>query len=203
MTSERWLTACHEAGHAVATLMRGGGTFVSVTIEPTDEYEGLTHVRVKDWDSPFVSYAGPWAEARARWPLGPPIWEIDEDGGSFDDYVVGALMANPSDFQACIEPPTETEAAIRQEIENYLGDGIQDADAAREQIWNRELEDAWLVIESVARLLMDGTSVTPDIVGALLDAKPQCRIGHRSALRPRCSSPAGMPGPAGEGERHA
>ena len=48
--------------------MRGGGELVSVTIEPTAEYAAHTGLRSKPFDIAFVTYAGPWAEARAQWP---------------------------------------------------------------------------------------------------------------------------------------
>lgn len=34
---ERYLTTCHEAGHVVAALMRGG-ELTSVTVDPTPEH---------------------------------------------------------------------------------------------------------------------------------------------------------------------
>ena len=66
-TDERYITACHEAGHAVAALMRGGGEITSITIEPTADYLGYTWTRIKPFDRAFIIYAGPWAEARAQW----------------------------------------------------------------------------------------------------------------------------------------
>jgi ATP-dependent Zn protease len=48
---DRYLTACHEAGHAVAALMRGGGEVTSISIEPTADHLGITHTRRKTFDN--------------------------------------------------------------------------------------------------------------------------------------------------------
>ena len=81
---QRHLTAHHEPGHAVAALMRGGGELVSVTIEPTAEYAGHTGLRSKPFDIAFVTYAGPWAEARAQWPAEVSLDAEDGDGCVLD-----------------------------------------------------------------------------------------------------------------------
>jgi hypothetical protein len=44
----RAIIAHHEAGHAVAAVMRGGGELMSITIEPTDDHLGYTETRVRD-----------------------------------------------------------------------------------------------------------------------------------------------------------
>lgn len=93
MVEERLLTAHHEAGHAVAALMRGDGELRSITIEPTAAYLGHTGYRGKPCDAAFVTYAGPWAEARAQWPL-PTLEGEDDDGLAFEDYVSGAFPLN-------------------------------------------------------------------------------------------------------------
>jgi ATP-dependent Zn protease len=45
---DRYLTACHEAGHAVAALMRGGGEVTSISIEPTADHLGITQHLTQD-----------------------------------------------------------------------------------------------------------------------------------------------------------
>ena len=169
---ERWLTACHEAGHAVACLMRGGGTFTSVTIERTDDYLGCTFTRLKQWDSQFVSYAGPWAEARAQWPSDLSVGELDDDGGEFNDYIVFALAANPPDLQGYREPTGEIAIAIRKALERDCGDEtIRQMDVARDEIWDRQLEDMWPVMLSVAQMLIDGQAVNDEVVRSLIDER--------------------------------
>ena len=46
LIDDRTLTAHHEAGHAVAALMRRGA-LISITIEPTAGCAGKTWARVK------------------------------------------------------------------------------------------------------------------------------------------------------------
>jgi hypothetical protein len=164
VTDERWLTACHEAGHAVACLMRGGGTFVSITIEPTAQYLGCTQTRIMQWDDQFTSYAGPWAEARAKWPADLPISDSDSDDCYFQEYVLTALMANPLDFQGYRGP-------IRRAAADHYSDAeLSDLDAARDQTWDMELERMWPTMLSVAKLLIDGEQVTAELVRALRDS---------------------------------
>ena len=166
---ERWLTACHEAGHAVACLMRGGGTFTSVTIERTDEYLGCTFTRLKQWDSQFVSYAGPWAEARAKWPEDLSVDDLDDEGLDLNDYIVIALVANPPDLQGYREPTTQAAIATPKAVERDCGDEtIRQMDAARDEVWDRQLEDMWPVMLSVAQMLMDGQAVNDEIVRSLI-----------------------------------
>jgi hypothetical protein len=168
----RWLTACHEAGHAVATLMRGGGTFLKVTIEPTADYEGLTRVRLKPCDVNFNCYAGPWAEARAKWPQGLPLDQFDDDGFDFDDYLLGVLISQPDDLKGLSEPADETEAAIRAAMTQLLGvEATRQADTNRERVWHSELDQMWPVIESVAQMLMSGAAVTARQVRALMSGR--------------------------------
>jgi len=166
---ERWLTACHEAGHVVASVMRSGGTFISVTIEPTDERAGCTHTRTMQWDSDFVSYAGPWAEARAQWPADLPIDEFDDDGSEFNDYILTALINNRPDFQAYTEPAGETAVALRKSLERTYGDEIRHIDKARDETWNWELEQKWQIMLLVAQLLIDSQPVTAEVVQALIE----------------------------------
>jgi hypothetical protein len=122
--SELEVTAHHEAGHAVAAMMRGGGEFVSVTIEPTADHLGFTRYRGHAWDRAFVIYAGPWAEARVQWPVSD-INSEDDDGAIFDDYVIAALWRNADgdlrDYEALCG--ADDDAQLR---------------ATREQVWSRE-----------------------------------------------------------------
>jgi hypothetical protein len=139
--NQRELTAHHEAGHAVAVLMRGAGQLHYIDLNATDEYLGYTHYASKPCDSAFITYAGVWAEARAQWPLADLDAE-DDDGCTFNDYVLGAFLAN-----------------IDGDAEPYRT--LMDADPLpvefqrrREQCWDQELEREWTVIQTVAQLLL-------------------------------------------------
>lgn len=89
----RRVTAVHEAGHAVAAVLRNGGK-LTIRIYPDDdrrraELGSVFHKkRLRGDDDLFVSFAGLWADARFRWE-----WdEIHEsDGASFDDYLGDVL----------------------------------------------------------------------------------------------------------------
>ena len=57
MNGERYVTACHEAGHAVAAVRRGG--WVN-EIDISDK--GHTCTEHEPADKAFIVYAGPWRE---------------------------------------------------------------------------------------------------------------------------------------------
>jgi hypothetical protein len=152
------ITAHHEAGHAVAAVMRGGGVLVSITIDPTEDYLGHTQFRVKRWDAAFATFAGPWAEARSRWPGG----EVDDDGCVLDDYVTAAFMANPNDL-------SDYGDHLERERNQYGGHWPEVIHPGkREAWWSTELEGCWPVIQAVARLLLNGETVGHDTVEGLL-----------------------------------
>jgi len=126
----------------------GGGQLHYVDINPTDDYAGYTHYASKPCDSAFITYAGPWAEARARWPLTQLDGE-DDDGCLFDDYVVGAFLAN---IDGDAEQYKTLLAGEPAQLTQFHG--------RREEGWNRELEREWPVIQDVARLLLaDGADM--------------------------------------------
>ena len=125
---QRHLTACHEAGHAIASLMRGEGDVVSITIEPTPDYLGYTHFRAKPCDRAFITFAGPWAEARAQWPL-PDLDDEDDDGCTFQDYLVVAWMHNADGDLAGYKRARDADAAM-------FGEQFADLTFGREEIWS-------------------------------------------------------------------
>lgn len=154
---ENFLTAHHEAGHAVAALMRGGGELLSITIEPTAQYAGFTRTRHQIWDAAFVTFAGPWAEARATW--GPrALDDIDDDGCCFGDYVTEAWFNNLHGDGQTYQDNLIGESAF----------GLARDPAEREDWWSTELDDRWPVIQAVALLLLDGERVDHATVDELL-----------------------------------
>ncbi|MEY8015270.1 hypothetical protein [Mycobacterium servetii] len=168
---ERELTAYHEAGHAVAAAMRGGGELRSITIEPSAAYLGHTGFRCKPCDTAFVTYAGPWAEARVQWPL-PSLDGEDEDGASFEDYVAAAFLRNAGGDGEDYRHACEADQAL-------LGERFAELVATREQFWGfRELDEHWPAVQAVAQLLIAGAAPTDAAVRALVD-RPRIKGAER------------------------
>lgn len=137
-------SAHHEAGHAVATVYRGG-QLVSITLADDwhkpetidwDSPAGNTRTRQDQSMVPFTSFAGPWAEA---------VWAVqfdpDEEGIEFDDILFYAY-----------------------DDELGVGDDSREWDNQ----WMAELEFLWPAIGTVAQWLIDGETVTHDDISALL-----------------------------------
>lgn len=162
---ERLLTAHHEAGHAVAALMRGGGQLRSITIEPTTTYLGHTGYRGKPCDTAFVTYAGPWAEARAQW-VRPTLDDEDDDGCTFEDYVSVAFLSNADGDGEDYRRAQEAEAAQLGEF----GQQFLDLTGVRQEMWSGELEQSWPLIQQVAAIamLVDGP-VAAEAAATLVD----------------------------------
>ena len=160
--TERYLTACHEAGHAVAAVLRGG-TFDCISIEPTVTRDGFIHTRgVKACDAEFVIFAGPWADARADWPA-LTLDRVDGDGSTFDDYLTASMRANANDLRQYVP-----ERDIPFELLFTAGREVPQIPLARDQSWYVELETCWPTIQLVASMLMSGVAVTAEAVGTLL-----------------------------------
>lgn len=160
--NERAIAAHHEAGHAVAATMRGGSTLTSVELSEVHG-EGITWHNGHTWDFAFIAYAGMWAEARLSWPRAEPTGE-DGDGLTFDDYVTGVYLTQPDDAAIV--------SARQDELRSYGLDPERLREAIRgdEITWGRELEHVWPVVCQVARMLLDGETVTASDVLRLLKA---------------------------------
>jgi hypothetical protein len=155
---QRYLTAFHEAGHAVAVVLRNG-TVVAIAIEPEpgETHYGATDHHGPTWANPFIAYAGPWAEARVQWP-DIEISSTDDHGRSFGDYV-RAAFENSAD------------AATYAEYLPHEESWSQDAPptfAAKTSMWNAELEDHWLAVRAVALRLFSGEVLRHDVVRDLV-----------------------------------
>ena len=116
----------------------------------------------------FVTYAGPWAEARDQWPAGLSIVDgVDSHGRTFGQYVEDALLSNASDLRS-YEPDIDIVG------EHFAHDaGISDGEpppvpGPRDPSWHGELERCWPVMQFVAAEWMRGVDVTPEAVRELL-----------------------------------
>ena len=168
----RALTAFHEAGHAVAALMRGGSSLLSVSLSDTHG-EGITWHRSHVWDQPFIAYAGPWAEARYEWG-DRPLDDLNDDGCTFEDELAGCLFQGGSDDSVVIDRALGL-GSIAAELGLDAGNPdavnrLREIAAARESVWQMELERAWLAVCAVAPRLVAGETVTNAEVAALLEA---------------------------------
>ncbi len=154
-TEELHRVAHHEAGHIVATTMRGDSTFTGADITKTTEHDGITHMSLKPCDIPFNSYAGPWAEARADWG-DRPLDDLDPEGLTFSDYVGGAFLdGGRADAEAM--RLHDDLAAMRGED----SDAWHELTATDEQTWTHELEQMWPVVQAVAEHLIEHRTLTP------------------------------------------
>ncbi len=154
-----YLAAWHEAGHAVAVALRGGSTLTSVSLGAVHG-EGLTEHRSKGCDSPFIAWAGAWAEARCQWPAGVPL-DGETDYGTLSDCILGVLLAQPDDLgvvqehwraqRECALPLPASEAVVPDEV-----------------IWTLEMERVLPVVAEVAARLLGGQPVTHGAVVEML-----------------------------------
>jgi hypothetical protein len=165
---ERYLIACHEMGHGVAAVVRGG-TFDSICIEPTLRRDGVIHVQYPSCHRDFVTIAGPWADARADWGA-LPLDGVDSIGHTFDDYLKASMHANASDLRV-YEP--DRDLPLELLTAEMWGGEAPEIPLARDESWYAELETLWPTMESTATMLLRGVEVTPDVVTALLaDSNP-------------------------------
>lgn len=157
--NEHRLTAFHEAGHAVAVILRSG-TIIAIAIRPDggETHHGATDHYGADWANPFIAYAGPWAEARVQWSRGD-IGATTSDGRTFKDFV--RLAFEGSADAATYAAYLPHEEAWSQDPPTF------EAKTAR---WDEELEDHWSVIRAVAAELLSGGTVTHRMVQNMIDA---------------------------------
>lgn len=159
--------AYHEAGHAVAAAMRGFGHFDEAVLSVrANAGSGI------DWGAapgpalPFVAYAGPWAQARARWAELGCAGE-DEGGRRFEEHVADEVLRCPRDAMAV--------ALAEYDIATLLRDGGADENECWRWVrgvlfaWRGDLEDMWPVVDAVARDLLGGAAVPIAAVRAATD----------------------------------
>ena len=141
------MVAHHEAGHAVATVTRGG--YVDeIRLGDTDPHDpelvwSWVRVEIPLHDHAFAVFAGPWTTAR---------WEIETDPDIDDDAALIAAFLNAED-----------DAAKYDRLVERFGPVDEDA-------FGDELECLWPAIQDVAAMLLAGETVTHDAVVAAIAA---------------------------------
>jgi hypothetical protein len=158
--------AHHEAGHAVAAVARGG-TLIRVSLGTVDwstpdesaDTPGETEHRTTFANQPFVTFAGPWAEA---------MWTVEDDDDL--DELYEAL-----DYAWQKNSDGDTEK-YESRIEMLSGAaeilGFSRIGRLWEVDWVDELDALWPAVCETAAMLLDGQSVTHDDV---LAAVNRCR----------------------------
>lgn len=169
---DRYLTAQHQAGHAIASLVRKGSDASGVTITCSDRHSGRAAFQGKRADLGFFAYSGPWAEARALWPECQSLDDRGDDGLVFDDYVFIAFLRGGVEDQAMM---SSHQAHLVPVIEP--GDeSLQDLLLARHETWPADLERQRPAIEAVATALLKRTSLTGDQVERIVAGAQQVRL---------------------------
>jgi hypothetical protein len=146
--------AHHEAGHAVAAVVRGGyvveiqlGRVDWLSHEETDDEIGFVRHRTALTNQPFVTFAGPYAEA--KWMV-----ESDPDVDDLNDAIDYAWSNNSDGDSAKYDDFTAPLRELAAEL------GLSPVGPAWEMQWSDELDDLWPVIVEVAAMLLRGEDVT-------------------------------------------
>jgi len=152
--------AHHEAGHAVAAVFAGGtlkDVWLGATDWSTDDTSADTPGGTRHntpWElQPFVTFAGPFAEA--MWTL-----EHDDDIDDFYEPLEYAWQDN-SDGDAAKYESRVDELAVR-----FKSDSIA---RAWELDWLDDLERLWSAVRNIAEMLIEGQPVTHEDVQAAVD----------------------------------
>ncbi|GLE56387.1 hypothetical protein NJBCHELONAE_16960 [Mycobacteroides chelonae] len=166
---QRCGTAHHEAGHAVAAVARGG-TFSSFSIEPTTTYDGGVHVTHDRRHRDFVTFAGPWADARLGWG-DRTLHGIDDNGLTFYDYVRTSMCVNAGDLRL-YEPDRDLPRELFEA--DVFGGETPEIPLARDDAWYTELESYWPTIEAIAADALRGQQITPNYIVRHLNSRREC-----------------------------
>jgi hypothetical protein len=151
----------HNAGHAVAAVAKdrellwvSPGVVDWTTSDGIWDIPGETEHVTDDDDEPFVTFAGPWAEA---------MWECHVEDVDFNDAMdVAWCNGGVGDFP-------KYESFVDELCDRY---GSNPSDREWEADWVKELDALWLAVCEVAAILVDLEWVTHQEV---LAAVNRCR----------------------------
>jgi len=138
-------SAYHEAGHAVATVIRGRKFLRLVSIGASIAHRGNTFHRPSGWNDAFVAWAGPWAQAHAEWN-GRPLDGEDEEF-ALDDHLAAAFLIGGQEDSHIVE-------------QHFASMPWPSMRSGTERAWSMELTRMWPAITQVAEWLLDGERVT-------------------------------------------
>ena len=156
---ERYIAACHEAGHAMAACMRGV-PITGLWLGPDGEAE----IRIKNGSGTeyaFIAFAGPWAEVRAQWTKSCRNDDaVDDDGRCFADHLAVAFCHNQKDS---LDYHREVEGDIRAAIDAsaaamFFPDEIPPRITPPGN-WDAELEARWPEIQEWAATMLADAEV--------------------------------------------
>lgn len=148
-------TAYHEAGHAVAAVLRGGtvqhlklaaGLSDGGLLDADLESIGVTRHTSASWDVPFISFAGPWAQWRHGTETGHEEYHMDLS--EWLDLSESLDLDDPHGDYALMDYDNLTGAQI--------------------DVWIRELDRLWPVIAAVAALALAGEPVDTAIISSAI-----------------------------------
>ena len=157
--------AYHEAGHVVATTMRGSARFNSLDLRRHPDRDGITYMSHYPWDTPFLCFAGPWAEARLNWG-DRPMDDEDDEGCVFRDHLTGMTLPGApgrGDWeQSRLYDPLAScpDGMDREQWEDFY--------QQRQDTWCYELERQWPLIQAVADHIMQCWTLTPSDLDRLV-----------------------------------
>lgn len=159
------IVAHHEAGHIVAAISRGGEmSDVCIELDHPDVL-GYVDLEVKNRHQAFVTYGGPFAEARF---IHAADCCTDIECGGFLAALVMAWDDNEhGDTAMLVRDHSDMVAALGGE-DSDAGLGYRASIPGLEADWRRELAALWPAIAEVAQRLIGGCTVTgADVVAVL------------------------------------
>ncbi|MGV8908533.1 MAG: hypothetical protein ACOH1Y_06080 [Propionicimonas sp.] len=138
-------SAYHEAGHAVATVLRGRKFLRLVSIAASIAHRGNTLNRSPGWNDAFVAWSGPWAQAHAEWSERP--LDGDDKGCTLDDDLAAAFLNGGQEDHHIVE-------------QHFASMPWPSMRSGTERVWAMELTRMWPAITQVAEWLLGGERVS-------------------------------------------